>query len=223
MTSDDETDRIAYLSGEGGDSLTPEDRAELDELRAALSEPATWAEPDRALEDAVVAAVVAEAGQGASGAPSRWAELGRRLVWPGRWLGVATVGAAAVVAVVIAVGTRSSAPAPQRLAMVVSGTYLAPGAHGSAIATKMESGWQIKLSATGLPRLSGSRYYQAWLKNAHGILVPIGTFNDARQVTLWSGVPVTMFGTLSVTEQRANGDSASSGLRVLVGTIRPTL
>jgi hypothetical protein len=72
---------------------------------------------------------------------------------------------------------------------------------------------------TGLPHLANGRYYQAWLKNAAGILVPVGTFNDAREVTLWAGVPATQFRTLTVTQQEANGNPVSSGRRVLVGTV----
>ena len=89
-----------------------------------------------------------------------------------------------------------------------------------ATLTKTTSGWRIQLSATGLPRRDGTQFYQAWLKNAAGILVPIGTFNDARKVTLWSGVPVTKFRSLSVTQQVANGNPRSTGRRVLTGTIR---
>jgi hypothetical protein len=129
----------------------------------------------------------------------------------------------AVVAGVTAIsnsGGGSPSPAPLQFAMVVNGTSLAPGAHGSATLTKMSSGWQVELAATGLPHLSGGRYYQAWLKNAAGVLVPIGTFNDAIKVTLWSGVPVTQFRTLTVTRQEANGNPASSGQRVLIGTIK---
>jgi hypothetical protein len=110
--------------------------------------------------------------------------------------------------------------APLKFAMVVNGTSLVPGAHGSATLTKMSSGWQVELSATGLPHLTNGRYYQAWLKNSAGVLVPIGTFNDAVNVTLWSGVPVTQFRTLTVTRQQANGNPASSGQRVLIGTIK---
>ena len=83
----------------------------------------------------------------------------------------------------------------------------------------MPSGWEAKLSVAGLPHLANGRYYEAWLKNATGTLVPVGTFNDARQVTLWSGVPVTQFRTLAVTEQRV-GAVRSSGVRVLIGTIK---
>ena len=103
--------------------------------------------------------------------------------------------------------------------MVVNGTDLAPAAHGSATLVKESSGWHITLKAAGLPHLTNGRYYQAWLKNSAGILVPIGTFNDAVNVTLWSGVPVTQFQTLTVTRQQANGNPASSGQRVLTGTI----
>jgi hypothetical protein len=105
--------------------------------------------------------------------------------------------------------------------MVVSGTPLAPNAHGNATLTKTQSGWRIELSATGLPHLANGRYYQAWLKNSAGILVPVGTFNDAQKVTLWSGAPVTQFRAFSVTVQQANGNPASSGKRVLVGTAHP--
>ena len=119
----------------------------------------------------------------------------------------------------IAVGSNTAQPL--QFAMVVSGTSLAPGAHGNATLTKTESGWRIELAATGLPHLANGRYYQAWLKNSAGILVPVGTFNDAKQVTLWSGAPVTQFRMFSVTEQLANGNPVSSGRRVLVGIAHP--
>jgi hypothetical protein len=105
--------------------------------------------------------------------------------------------------------------------MVVSGTTLAPEAHGNATLMKEKSGWGVDLSATGLPRLSGTRYYyQAWVRSRAGIVVPVGTFNDARQVTLWSGVPITQYRTLTVTIQPANGNPEFSGREVLIGTIR---
>ncbi len=226
-TSDD--DRIAYLSGEAVDSLTARERAELDELRALLGTPATWEEPDAALQERVVSAIADEARrprpvESAPAAPVKpETPRPRRRRWFRRpalaFGGLATAAAAIVVAIVLAVG--SSSPAPLRFAMVVSGTTLAPGAHGSGTLTKMSSGWEIQLSATGLPHLSGSHYYQAWLKNAAGILVPVGTFNDAQHVILWSGAPVTQFRSFSVTVQPANGNPVSSGRLVLVGTAQP--
>jgi hypothetical protein len=127
--------------------------------------------------------------------------------------------AAVLAGIAIVVNLNNRSPAPLQFAMVVSGTPLAPDAHGSATLTKTASGWQISLSATGLPHLANGQYYQAWLKNPAGILVPVGTFNDARHVTLWSGVPVTSFPVLTVTRQRANGNPASSGQRVMTGRI----
>ena len=58
-TSDD--NRIAYLAGEDADSLTAQERAELDELRELLGAPATWEQPDAGLEDRVVAMIAREA------------------------------------------------------------------------------------------------------------------------------------------------------------------
>jgi anti-sigma-K factor RskA len=218
-----DNDRIAYLSGEAVDSLTPQERAELDELRTVLDAPATWEEPDAGLEDRVVAAIAEEAGRVSTPPKATvrrpfWSRLGIRR--PAVALGgLATAAAAIAVALVIALGSGGSQPV--RFAMVVNGTALAPGAHGSATLTKNESGWRIELKATGLPHLANGRYYQAWLKNPAGILVPVGTFNDAQNVTLWSGAPVTKFRAFSVTEQLANGDPASSGRRVLVGVAHP--
>jgi hypothetical protein len=218
VTASDE-DRIAYLAGEPVESLSAQERAELGELRELLHARATWAEPDPTLEDRVVAAIGEEVRARPARAPAR-----RPAFWPRRVLRrpafVLAGAVAALVAVVVVDGAVSSnAPAPQHFAMVVSGTALAPGAHGSATLTKTSSGWRIQLSVSGLRHLAGDVYYQAWVKNAAGILVPVGTFNDARQVTLWSGVPITQYRTLTVTKQLANGDPASSGRRVLSGTI----
>ena len=216
-----DNERIAYLSGEPAESLTPQERAELDELRVLLEEPAAWEEPDAGLEDRVVAAIAAEArGPVAAPAPTKPARARWRLRRPVlAFGGLATAAAAIAVALVIALGASSTKPL--QFAMVVNGTSLAPGAHGSATLTKTQSGWRIELSATGLQHLANGRYYQAWLKNSAGILVPVGTFNDAQKVTLWSGAPVTQFRSFSVTVQQANGNPASSGKRVLVGTAHP--
>jgi hypothetical protein len=231
-----EDDRIAYLAGDAVESLTARERAELDEVRALLDAPAIWEQPDPALEERVVAAIAEEAQARPVSARARRPVFDRRSVLrrplhrvagvaariPRRpRYAIAAAATAAAVAVVIAVAANNPAPRAQQFAMVVSGTDLAPAAHGSATLTKTTSGWRIELSATGLPRLSNGRYYEAWLKSSAGVLVPVGTFNEARHVTLWSGVPPTGFATLTVTKQRADGNPASSGKRVLTGTIRP--
>lgn len=226
-------DRIAYLGGEDVMSLPADEVAALDALRAELGAAAIWEEPTDELEDQVVLAVSRAAAEelGPEGSraaarapsPSLWSRLRARLPTgrPALTLSLSLpLAAAAAVAIVLVTSSGTNAPPALQFAMVVKGTPLAPGAHGSATLTKTVSGWRIQLSARGLPRREGKDFYQAWLKNAAGILVPVGTFNDARRVTLWSGVPVTKFRTLTVTQQVANGNPKSSGRKVLIGTIR---
>jgi hypothetical protein len=127
--------------------------------------------------------------------------------------------AAAAVALVVALRVVDSGTSAERLYVALAATESAPGAEGEATLTKTDSGWRIELDATGLPRLEGRRFYQAWLRNAAGVLVPIGTFNEGRDVTLWAGVSPKDFTTFSVTRELADGDQESSGERVLVGTV----
>jgi hypothetical protein len=132
------------------------------------------------------------------------------------------VGAAATVAAMaVAVGLAvfDSGTTPQRFQVALAATELAPGANGDARLTKTASGWRIELDATGLPRLDTGRFYEAWLRSDDGNLVPVGTFNEGEQVTLWAGVSPVDFPTLTVTRERADGDQSSSGEKVLAGTI----
>jgi hypothetical protein len=134
---------------------------------------------------------------------------------------LALIGAAATAVLALAVGLtvfESGAPA-ERLEAALAPTSLAPGAEGRATLTKTTSGWRVELDATGLPRLEAGRFYEAWLRNSAGVLVPIGTFNEGRDVTLWAGVSPKEFPMLTVTREHADGDQASSGEKVLVGTV----
>ena len=49
--------------------------------------------------------------------------------------------------------------------------------------------------------------------------MPIGTFNEGRNVTLWAGVSPKDYPSLTVTREPADGDQASSGEKVLLGTV----
>jgi hypothetical protein len=49
--------------------------------------------------------------------------------------------------------------------------------------------------------------------------VPIGTFNQGPSVTLWAGVSPVDFPTLTITEQQVGRSQASSGKRVLTGSV----
>ncbi len=135
--------------------------------------------------------------------------------------GLALVGAVTAAALVAAVGlvVLGSGTSAQRFHAALGPTGLVPGARGAAKLTKTTSGWRIELDATGLPRLDDGRFYEAWLRNPAGVLVPIGTFNEGRNVTLWAGVSPQTFTTFTVTRERADGDQTSSGEKVLVGTV----
>src|SRR5215207_4944061 len=182
MARDD--DRVAELAGDGGATLDPAERAELEELKALLADPAVWAEPDASLEDRVVAAITTEASQ-RPGRPvaSRPHSRSRR-----GWLtAVVGVAAAALVALAVSVSLRGNGSSSQ-FSLALGPTELAPNASGEAKLTQTDSGWKIELDATGLPRLDNGQFYQGWLRSAAGTLVPIGTFNEGEDVVLWAGV-----------------------------------
>lgn len=219
MTDDD---IIAYLAGEESGHDSPPDAASLDELRALLADPAVWAEPDPALETRVTTAITQAAVTRQDPGPLPGTGLSRRR--PRRRLLTAAAGAAAAAAVVAAVAigvSLSGGPAPVQYRAALAGTSLAPRAAAQVTLTRTTSGWRVVLTGTGLPRLDNGRYYEAWLRNPAGILVPIGTFNQPDSVTLWSGVSPQQFPAITITRQQADGNPASSGQRVLTGEARP--
>jgi Anti-sigma-K factor rskA len=217
-------DRIAYLAGVGDPPLSSKDIAEAQRLQNILSDEALWVEPDPDLEQRVVDLIGSAASERAP--DSGIAPVSRiRTPRPRRrkytLLGIAAaIILAAGLAVGISVAVSNSGPSARKFAATLSGTQLAPGASGKATLTQTSSGWRIHLDAIGLPRLDNGRFYQAWLKNAAGRAIPIGTFNEGRDVMLWAGVPPADYGTMTVTRQTAQGGPASSGQVVLVGPTR---
>ncbi len=139
-----------------------------------------------------------------------------------RWArpGILVAAAAAVIAVALTgvLLLRDTSPPQRRFDVALSATELAPGASGDASMIKTDSGWEIHLQATGLPRLDNGEFYQAWLRNADGVLVPIGSFNEGTDVTLWSGVTPATFSTFTITKEAADGKQDSSGQRVMSGS-----
>jgi hypothetical protein len=213
MATDD--DRVAELAGDEGD-LDPIERAQLEELRALLADPAVWAEPDPGLEDLVVSAISAEAGAGvgagAGAAPPRnVVPMARKSRRP--WLiGVVGAAAAAIIALVAVFAFRDTGTSAEHFSIALQS--------GTAEFTRTDSGWRIDLEGADLPRLDNGRFYQAWLRKGD-ILVPVGSFNEGTQVTLWAGVSPKEYTTFTVTREAADGNQASSGDRVLAGTITP--
>lgn len=211
-------DVLSELAALADGSLAPERRASLEAAVAEFPElTERLAEQRRALELArnAVAGLEAPADLRArievqQRTPRRPAP--RHLVLVG--------AAAAVSALALGIGLAmfGSGTSGERFQAALAPTDLAPGARGEATLIETTSGWRIELRSAGLPRLAHGRFYEAWLRNRAGVLVPIGTFNTGRRVTLWAGVSPKEFPTLTVTRERAGGAQASSGQKVLVGT-----
>ena len=213
-------EQLAELAALADGSLAPERRVELEAQIAESPELAELlAEQERAVGFARSAASEVEA---PAGLRARVDARRRARRVPG-WRRPVLIGAAAAATVVMAVavglGVFGSSTSGERFHASLAATGLAPGASGNATLTKTSSGWRIELDATGLPHLDNGRFYEAWLKNPAGVLVPVGTFNEGRKVTLWAGVSPKTFTSLSVTREQADGDQASSGRKVLVGKV----
>jgi Anti-sigma-K factor rskA len=210
---------IAELAALADGSLPPGGRAVLEARVAASSELAErFGEQQRAV------ALARNAANGVE-APSALraridAQRGVRRVRMSRRPVLVGAVATAVLTLAVGVAVFRSGTSGVRFHAALAATDLVPGARGAATLSKTSSGWRIELNATGLPRLAGGRFYEAWLRDSAGVLVPIGTFNEGRKVTLWAGVSPTSFTTLTVTRERTDGDQTSSGEMDLVGTVR---
>ncbi len=229
MNNDD--DRIAYLSGEDGVDVDEATRADLDELRSLLADDTLWAVPSSGLEDSIVAAIAREAQEHPPStatapvvAPPPPARGGVTSLASHRARRMRTFVTAAAAVVILAVGgvfvaTHDRGSSNDGTAVALEAGPLGPGAAGTAHVKRFPSGWRIMLDATGLPRLDDGQFYEAWLKDANGVLVPIGTFNEGADVVLWAGVSPAKFPTLTVTKELADGNQDSSKQLVLSGTI----
>ncbi len=199
-------------------SIEPERGAALRERAEASPELAErLAEQERAVSLARSAAAEVEAPAALRARVE--AQRRPRRAWAPRGFVLAGAAVTAILVVAIGFAVLRSGSSPERFQAALGPTRLLPAASGDVTATKTQSGWRIELGAKGLPRLENGRFYEAWLRNPAGVLVPVGTFNDGRDVTLWAGVSPKDFPLLTVTRERADGDQASSGQKVLVGTI----
>jgi anti-sigma factor RsiW len=209
---------LAELAALADGSLAPERRIAVEARVAESAELADrLAEQQRAVALARAAATEVEA------PPALRARVDARrdARRPSRRRGFVVIGAVATVAVaaVIGLSVLRSGSSSERFRAALAATELAPGASGQATLTKTTSGWRVELDASGLPRLDAGRFYEAWLRNGAGVLVPVGTFNEGYHVILWAGVSPTAFTTLTITRERADGNQGSSGEKVLVGTV----
>jgi len=204
--------REALIAGDQATPLSPDQAAELPLLADLLADPLTWAEPRPELELAVVAAV-------ANAEPSTVSSITRRMGAP-RWRRIVASVAAGVVILTGAMVMTRGGTSPDFEAELAA-TALAPRASGSVDITHNRGGFRLTLDAGGLPPLRTGEFYQAWLKDARGTLVPIGTFSSSDETTtLWSGVSPEDFPIITVTIESSDNDQASSGRVVLAGKVR---
>jgi len=213
MTGDEE--RMAMLAGEDLDALDPDERVELESWVRLLADPDVWAEPAPGLEDAVVTTI-----QGSPPVTRTWVSSTSRRSSRHSWVRPLLAGLAVAAAIVAAVLLFNGHGKEQFASAALGGTELAPGAHGSASVYKDAAGFRIELKADGLAPLDDGRFYQAWLRDAAGNLIPIGTFSSGdSRITLWSGVSPKDFPTMTVTIEQPDGNQSPSGRRVLMGTV----
>jgi hypothetical protein len=213
-SNDDEDRRKLLADGDAG-PLGADEAADLALLTDLLGDPSTWAQASPGLEDAVVRAVATAPTE----ADPAEAQTHRRRRVPARRWRIASVAAVAAVAIGVIVASFGGGPSADFNARLAA-TEVVPNAHASAVITRNDGGFRIALDAKGLAPLPAGQYYQAWLKNSSGSLVPVGTFSSSDdRVTLWSGVSPADFPILSITIERDDNNQASSGHVVLAGPV----
>jgi hypothetical protein len=232
MTDEEPSGRIDDPDGERAAA------ALLDALAPTLRDEALWVEPPAGLADSIIAAIAAERAAGpvtpmtavpTAPAPSESPENVRpitsarsrrsRATW---WVGAAAAAAVAALAVGIVVSRGDGESEEEQFA--IGGTELAPDATATAVVNERGAGVAIQLDVHDLPPAPEGFYYQGWVRNEEGETVTVGTFHmrgGDSLLTLWSGVPVDEYPTLTVTLQEEGAGPESSGEVVLRGSIVP--
>ena len=207
------------------DELDPADgpsAAELGALGSLFARVDVWDGPPAGLEDAVVAAISAEAATArddsspavAGEPPTSLDErrVVRRRGRTPRWL----AAAAAVVAVAVGIGliVRSTdEPADDYLVVALAPTDAAGDATATARIAATPAGLRIVLDVDGLAGAPDGTFYEAWLSDGE-TRISAGTFhlrNGDDPIALWAGVADPSFNRLSVTLEPLDGDTDSSG------------
>ena len=199
------TDELGSLADPSDDDLAA--------LAALLRRAAPWGDPPPDLEDAVVSAIAAEAGNDvtattAESAPASLDERrSRRRSSPARLLGAAA--AIAVVVVGVAVATRGGSDGTT---FALEGTEAQPGATADVTVSETPSGLKILLDAEGLPGAPEGFMYEAWVGDGE-VSISAGTFHlrgGDGTIELWAGVTGPTFYRLWITLEPVDDNAASS-------------
>lgn len=190
------------------------------EIDALLADPSLWGAPSDGLDDRIAAAVQAEVADGvvSVGGPRDRAR--------GRMQSALLGAVAAMVFVIVGVVGLSALNGVDERATFASpltSTGLVADVSGEIEITSFDSGLRIDLAAPGLPRRDDGAFYEGWLRTVDGDLIPVGTFHDGDDVTMWAGVAFDRVEAFTITlENAVAGDDigqASSGEVVLRAAI----
>lgn len=195
------------------DSFPSESGPSVDrDLAALLADESMWDPVDPAVEDAIVAAIAAEAEPAGAVTPISAAR---------GWRGLVVAGAAAIVLVVAAVVAFDDGAEPAGVELALTPTDLAPEASGLVLVAETPLGTRLVLDVAGLPPAAAGRYYEAWLRTGPETGVSAGTFHlrgGDGEIELWAGVAVVDYPLFTITIQD-EGDPQSSGQVVLRGRV----
>lgn len=194
------------------DELSPE-------VTQILADESTWV-PAPDLAETLVAQIGREAAPGRDTDDDSTGNVRQlRPARRSRWL--APVAAAAAILIAIAAPIYLDRGSDAEVA-AIAGTALAPDASAEVAFSPTGSGWEITLNVEGLEPAPEGGFYHAWLRNADGEIISIGTFHareSGRDITLWSGVPIREYPTLTVSRELVGGGPGSSGETVLEGRL----
>jgi hypothetical protein len=203
----------------------------LDAVAPTLRDEAVWAEPPAGLADSIIAAIAAErqapppdvatTPTAVPTAPRPVVSARRRRSRAAWWVGAAAAAVVAVLAVGMVVSRDDEG---SQEAFAIEGTDLDPDAAATAEVNELGAGVAIRLDIHDLEPAPDGFYYQGWVRNAEDESVTVGTFHmraGDSTVTLWSGVDINEYSTLTVTLQEEGAGPESSGEVVLRGSIVP--
>lgn len=217
------------------DPRAPDDRRPTGEaspeLARLLADPAMWAPPDEATEDAIVAAIRAERHESA---PVADADDGpTNVVWPWdearRWFAPVVVGVAAALAVLGGFAALDGGDEADDEGRLLALAAPAGGDDATAEANVVDTpqGTKIVLDVTGLPPAPDGAYYELTLgEEDGGGEVSAGTFHlrgGDGSIALWAGVTLETHPELTVTLEQEDGAPGPDGEVVLeAATPTPT-
>jgi len=199
------------------DELT---EAEQAQLAAFIDAPGLWEEPSMEDEDAIVAAIRAEAAL----FPRPEREISENVIpisRARRWLGPVAAGIAAALVVLAGFAFMTGGDDSEGVVLALEGTDIAPGATAEAIVAPLAAGTRIILDVSGLPPAEPGTYYEAWMRIDADVGVSAGTFHmrgGDGTIELWAGVIPDDYPLITVTVQN-EAQTESSGVVVLKGLV----